>query len=50
MIERYKGQYPFVFSTDSHYMKEDLRQIHTDFLESKSSEDREITLFINMHI
>ena len=45
MINRYKGQYPFVFSTDSHYMKEDLRQIHTDFLASKSSEDREITSF-----
>ena len=45
MINRYWGQYPFVFSTDSHYMKEELRQIHTDFLASKSSEDREITSF-----
>lgn len=45
MINRYKDLYPFVFSTDSHYMKEELRQIHTDFLASKSSEDREITSF-----
>ena len=45
MINRYKNLYPFVFSTDSHYMKEELRQIHTDFLASKSSEDREITSF-----
>lgn len=45
MLNRYWGQYPFVFSTDSHYMKEELRQVHTDFLASKSSEDREITSF-----
>lgn len=45
MINRYWGQYPFVFSTDSHYMNVELRKIHEDFLASKSSSDREITSF-----
>ncbi len=45
MIERYWGKYPFVFSTDAHYLKEDEREIHKAFLNSKSSRDREVDDF-----
>ena len=45
MIERYWGKYPFIFTTDSHYLKEDEREIHKAFLNSKSSNDREVDSF-----
>lgn len=45
MIERYWGMYPFVFSTDSHYLKAEEREIHKAFLNSKSSKDREVDEF-----
>ena len=45
MIEHYWGQYPFIFTTDSHYLKEDEREIHKAFLNSKSSSDREVDDF-----
>jgi DNA polymerase-3 subunit alpha len=45
MIERYWGMYPFIFTTDSHYLKEDEREIHKAFLNSKSSKDREVDDF-----
>ena len=45
MIERYWGKYPFVFSTDAHYLKAEEREIHKAFLNSKSSKDREVDEF-----
>lgn len=45
MIERYWGKYPFVFSTDSHYLKADDREVHKAFLNSKTSKDREVDSF-----
>lgn len=45
MLNRYWGKYPFVFSTDSHYLKEDEREIHKAFLNSKTSKDREVDEF-----
>lgn len=45
MIERYWGIYPFIFTTDAHYLKADEREIHKAFLNSKSSKDREVNSF-----
>ena len=45
MIERYWGIYPFIFSTDAHYLNKDEREIHKAFLNSKSSSDREVDSF-----
>ena len=45
MIERYWGLYPFIFTTDSHYLKAEEREIHKAFLNSKSSKDREVDDF-----
>lgn len=45
MIERYWGVYPFIFSTDAHYLNADEREIHKAFLNSKSSNDREVDSF-----
>ena len=45
MINRYWGKYPFIFTTDSHYLKENERNIHKAFLNSKTSKDREVDEF-----
>ena len=45
MIDRYWEKYPFIFTTDAHYLKEDEREIHKAFLNSKSSKDREVDEF-----
>ena len=45
MISRYWGKHPFIFTTDAHYMKEDERELHKAFLNSKSSKDREVDEF-----
>ena len=45
MIEHYWGKYPFIFTTDAHYLKADEREIHKAFLNSKSSKDREVDDF-----
>lgn len=45
MIERYWGKYPFIFTTDAHYLKADEREIHKAFLNSKTSKDREVDEF-----
>lgn len=45
MIDRYWGKYPFIFTTDSHYLKQEEREIHKAFLNSKSSNDREVDDF-----
>lgn len=45
MINRYWGIYPFIFSTDAHYLNQNEREIHKAFLNSKSSKDREVDSF-----
>lgn len=46
MINRYWGYYPFIFSTDSHYLKVEEREIHKAFLNSKESKgNREVDSF-----
>lgn len=45
MFNRFKGKYPFIVTTDAHYMKADEREIHKAFLNSKSSKDREVDDF-----
>ena len=45
MIDKYWGQYNFIFATDSHYLKKEDAQIHKVFLNSKSSGDREVDSF-----
>ena len=45
MINRYWGKYPFIFTTDSHYLKAEEREIHKAFLNSKASKDREVDEF-----
>lgn len=45
MVRRYWGKYPFIFTTDSHYLKADEREIHKAFLNSKTSSDREVDEF-----
>ena len=45
MLANYWGKYPFVFSTDSHYLKAEEREVHKAFLNSKSSKDREVDDF-----
>ena len=45
MLDRYWNKYPFIFTTDAHYLKEEEREIHKAFLNSKSSKDREVDEF-----
>ncbi len=45
MINRYWGKYPFIFTTDAHYLKAEERNVHKAFLNSKSSSDREVDDF-----
>lgn len=47
IIEHYWGKYPFVFSTDAHYLNEAEKGTHKAFLNSKSSVDREVDDFYN---
>ena len=45
MIDHYWGRYPFIFSTDAHYLNADEREVHKEFLNSKTSSDREVDEF-----
>lgn len=45
VLDRYWGKYPFIFTTDAHYLNEKERSIHKAFLNSKSSKDREVDDF-----
>ncbi len=45
MIESYWDTYNFIYATDRHFLKEEDRLVHKDFLNSKSSNDREVDLF-----
>jgi DNA polymerase-3 subunit alpha len=44
MIDTFWGKYPFVFTTDSHYLKKEDSKIHKQFLQSKGG-DREVDAF-----
>jgi DNA polymerase-3 subunit alpha len=44
-IEHWWGKYPFIFTTDSHYLKKEDREVHKAFLNSKSSDSREVDSF-----
>lgn len=45
MIQEYWGKYPFIFSTDSHYLTANQRELHKAFLNSKTSKEREVDAF-----
>lgn len=45
MLSHYWGKYPFVFTTDSHYLKKELREVHKAFLNSRSSKNRDVDEF-----
>lgn len=44
MIDNFAGKYPFILTTDSHYLKAEDRQLHKWFLQSKEGE-REVDSF-----
>lgn len=45
MFQQYWNEYKFIISTDSHYLKQEDKEIHKVFLNSKSSGDREVDSF-----
>lgn len=45
MLEHYWGKYPFIFTTDAHYLKASLREVHAAFLNSRSSKNRDVDEF-----
>lgn len=45
LIKNFWGQYPFIFTTDSHYLNKDYREIHKAFLNSRSSGERDVDEF-----
>lgn len=44
LIKNLWGKYPFIFTTDSHYLKKEDRELHKAFLNSKDG-DREVDTF-----
>ena len=44
-VQHYWGKYPFIFTTDAHYLKADLRGVHAAFLNSRSSKTRDVDEF-----
>ena len=44
LLEHYWGKYPFIFTTDAHYLKKEDRELHKSFLNSKDG-DREVDEF-----
>lgn len=45
LINNYWGKYPFIFTTDAHYLKPALREVHKAFLNSRSSGTRDVDEF-----
>ena len=45
MLEKYWHKFPFIFTTDAHYLKAEDQDIHRIFLNSKSSGEREVDEF-----
>ena len=44
MVDRYWGKYPFIFTTDAHYLKKEDAEVHGWFLNSKGG-NREVDQF-----
>ena len=45
VLANYWGKYPFIITTDAHYLNAEERELHKWFLNSKSSSDREVDEF-----
>ena len=45
MVENFWGQYPFVFTTDAHFLNEEDKELHAQFLSSASNGDRDAENF-----
>jgi DNA polymerase-3 subunit alpha len=45
MVESFWGTYPFVFTTDAHYLNEEDKDLHAQFLNSASNGDRDAENF-----
>jgi DNA polymerase-3 subunit alpha len=45
MVENFWGKYPFVFTTDAHYLNEEDKDLHAQFLSSASNGDRDVENF-----
>lgn len=45
MLRAFGSKYPFIFTTDSHYLKASEKKVHAAFLNSKSSSERELADF-----
>lgn len=45
MVENFWGKYPFVFTTDAHYLNEEDKDLHAQFLNSASNGDRDAENF-----
>jgi DNA polymerase-3 subunit alpha len=45
MVENFWGKYPFVFTTDAHYLNEEDKELHAQFLSSASNGDRDAENF-----
>jgi DNA polymerase III subunit alpha len=45
MVEGFWGKYPFVFTTDAHYLNEEDKDLHAQFLNSASNGDRDAENF-----
>jgi DNA polymerase-3 subunit alpha len=45
MVDNFWGKYPFVFTTDAHYLNEEDKDLHAQFLNSASNGDRDAENF-----
>ena len=45
MLEHFWGEYPFIFTTDAHYLDASKRKVHEVFLNSRSSKARDVDEF-----
>lgn len=45
MVDNFWGKYPFVFTTDAHYLNEEDKDLHAQFLSSASNGDRDAENF-----
>jgi len=45
MVENFWGKYPFVFTTDAHFLNEEDKELHAQFLSSASNGDRDAENF-----
>jgi len=45
MVDNFWGKYPFIFTTDAHYLNEEDKDLHAQFLSSASNGDRDAENF-----